>query len=106
MKNMLLLLLSLSSLTFAYDIHINTGQSLHRALEQIQTTIEKDGYPKDGITVLIEPGDHTFDKTLQFSASVSGTPDKPIIFTVNGNKKATFNGGKILDLGKIGTVTY
>ncbi len=77
---------------------------LAQALDQIRGIIEKDGYPKDGITVIIEPGDYSYEQTLRFTTVTSGTEEAPITFKVKDGKKATFNGGLKLDTTTAQTV--
>ncbi|MHC4692038.1 MAG: right-handed parallel beta-helix repeat-containing protein [Planctomycetota bacterium] len=71
--------------------------SLTMAYERARKLVDIKGYPKDGITIRIEDGSYSFDKTLVVDSGFSGTEDKPIVFKAY-NGKAVFNGGKSIDL--------
>jgi hypothetical protein len=95
---------------WSYDFYVSAGgsdanpgtssrpvNSLVRAFERAQKLIEVKGYPQEGITVWIEPGNYSFNETLVIDSSVQGTADNPIVFKSNA-EKAVFGGGRAIDL--------
>ena len=106
----LLLMLLFSGVASGYDFYVSLSGSDENpgteskpvcSLAGVQGRIEKlmqsSGYPAEGITVWIEPGHYAYEKTLILGPAISGTEKNPIRFTVAGNAKASFDGGRAIN---------
>lgn len=72
-------------------------KSIYEALKAVETLIDKSGYPKEGIEVVIESGYYRIDKTISISKKLSGTFSKPLVIRAAEGADVHFFGGEILN---------
>ena len=63
------------------------------------------GYPEDGVAVLIHGGDYKIQQTLTFDESDSGTEAVPVIYKAYGDGEVNITMADILDVNAVTKVT-
>lgn len=75
----------------------NTHSNIFDALNAVSKIIKNDGYPKEGIEVVIKDGYYRIDKQIFIDKKFSGTIQKPFVIKAENPLKVHFLGGEILD---------
>ena len=78
----------------------NTFSNIYKTLDVISKKVLKEGYPSQGIEIIIKDGYYKIDKTIQIGKILSGTFQNPLVIRAETPSKVHFFGGDILDLDK------
>ncbi len=68
-------------------------RTLEAARDAVRARLQEPDLAKEGITVLIHPGDWRMTETLQFGADDSGSADAPVIWRGADSREASISGG-------------
>ena len=79
--------------------------TIARAREEIRKIKVAGELPDGGITVEILGGKYSLEKSLEFSASDSGTSNSPIVYRAYQKQPVEILGGKVLKLAEFAPVT-
>lgn len=76
----------------------NTYSNIYDALDAVSKITNKDGYPTEGVEIIIKDGYYKIDKQLLIDNKFSGTFQKPFVIRAENPFKVHFFGGDILKL--------
>jgi hypothetical protein len=72
-------------------------QEIHEAVTAASKLITKQGYPEEGIEILIKDGYYKLDKKVLLTENLSGTIEKPLVIRAENIGGAHLVGGNILN---------
>ncbi|MDY3928129.1 MAG: right-handed parallel beta-helix repeat-containing protein [Clostridia bacterium] len=73
----------------------NPYATIQEAKERVKQ-IKKNGYPQDGVAVLVMGGVYSIPEGLNFTAEDSGTEESPVIYSAYNNEEVTFTTAKYI----------
>lgn len=78
----------------------NTFSDIYKALDVISKKVLKEGYPSNGIEIIIKDGYYKIDKTIEIDKNLNGTFQNSLVIKAENPGKVHFFGGEILTLNE------
>ena len=78
----------------------NTFSDIYKALDVISKKVLKEGYPSNGIEIIIKDGYYKIDKTVEIDKNLNGTFQNSLVIKAENPGKVHFFGGEILTLNE------